>query len=445
MGPSTQATGQTGAEEFLAAGSAPHLPRLVRAGGAAAPAAPATVKDADVVPSALLDLALKTAYTVPQLNTEWAARQLHLPQPVAAELLEQLRIDHLLDVLGQAGPFGFRYAISQCGRERAARLLEVSGYVGPAPVSLAAYDAFLDWQLARAPRVTPEQVSAAPADLVLAPEDAEVAGMAVSSGRSLFVFGPPGNGKTSLGRLLHGALAGDLWVPHCLAVESSIIRVHDPQLHQPSAARPEQPWAVDQRWVRVRRPLIVAGGETTLESFDLAYSPSLRYYEGPLHVKANGGTLLIDDFGRQRGDPHELLNRWIIPLEHRIDYLTLHTGQKIQVPFRQILVVATNLAPEGVTDPAFLRRMGYRVQLGSPSPERYAEIFHRHAARYRMDVPPDLLGRLLDRYRAEGRELRCCEPRDLIDRVHDICRFRDAPPALTEELLSRAWVGYFGR
>src|SRR5262249_53554494 len=160
--------------------------------------------------------------------------------------------------------------------------------------------AFLDWQLDRAPRVTPGQVSGALADLVLDPEDAEVAGMAASSGRSLFVFGPPGNGKTSLGQSLHGALAGDPWVPHCPAVESSIIRVYDPQLHQPSGARAEQPWAIDQRWVRVRRPLIVAGGETTLESFDLAYSPSLRYYEAPLHVKANGGTLLIDDFGRQR-------------------------------------------------------------------------------------------------------------------------------------------------
>src|SRR5262249_40851520 len=241
---------------------------------------------------------------------------------------------------------------------RAARLLEVSGYVGPAPVSLAAYATFLDWQLARSARVTPDRVATALAGLVLTPEAARVAGLAVSSCRSLFVFGPPGNGKTSLGQMLHDALPGDLWVPHCVAVDGSIIRVYDPQLHRPAAAPPEQPRAVDQRWVRVRRPLIVAGGETTLASFDLAYSPSLRYYEAPLQVKANGGTLLVDDFGRQGVDPHALLNRWIIPLEHQVDYLTLHTGQRFQVPFRQMLIIATNLKPEDVTDPAFLRRMG---------------------------------------------------------------------------------------
>jgi hypothetical protein len=419
-----------------------HLPRLVATGGA--PAAPLDVHDTGMDRGVLLDLALKTAYTVPQCNTEWVARQLHLPQPVAGELLEQMRTEHLLDVLGQAGPFGYRFAISQRGRERASRLLEVSGYVGPAPVSLAAYTAFLDWQLAHTPGVTPGQVETVLASLVLTPEAAQVAGLAVSSGRSLFVFGPPGNGKTSLGRLLHEALTGHLWVPHCLAVESSIIRIYDPQLHQPLPLRAEQPWAIDQRWVCIRRPLIIAGGETTLESFDLAYSPSLRYYEAPLHLKANGGTFLIDDFGRQHVDPHELLNRWILPLEHQIDYLTLHTGQKIQVPFRQMLIVATNLLPQSVTDPAFLRRMGYRLHLDKPSPEQYADIFRRYAAGQGLAVPPDLLARLLARYTAEGRDLRACEPRDLIERVRDICKFRDAPLELTEELLSLAWVGYFG-
>ncbi|MBI1914733.1 MAG: hypothetical protein HYS12_08355 [Planctomycetes bacterium] len=428
----------------------PPLPRLVAVEGAAsaekaeAPAAPVDVCDTGMDRGVLLDLALKTAFTVPQCNTEWVARQLHLPQVVAGELLEQLRTDHLLEVLGQAGPFGYRFSISQRGRDRASRLLEVSGYVGPAPVSLAAYAAFLDWQLSHASRVTPGQVESALDSLVLTPEAAQVAGLAISSGRSLFVSGPPGNGKTSLGRLLHEALAGHLWVPHCLALESSIIRVYDPQLHQLFDVRAEQSWAVDQRWVCIRRPLIIAGGETTLASFDLAYSSSLRYYEAPLHLKANGGTFLIDDFGRQRVDPHELLNRWIIPLEHQVDYLTLHTGQKIQIPFRQMLIVATNLPPEAVTDPAFLRRMGYRLRLGKPSPEQYADIFRRYAARYGLAVPQDLLARLLARYRAESRDLRACEPRDLMERVRDICKFRDTPLELTEELLALAWVGYFG-
>ena len=182
----------------------------------------------------------------------------------------------------------------------------------------------------------------------------------------------------------------------------------------------------------------------TLDSFDLTYSPALRYYEAPLHLKANGGTYLIDDFGRQRVDPHELLNRWIVPLEHRIDYLTLHTGQKIQVPFRVMLIIATNLDIGAITDPAFLRRMGYRLHVGSPTPERYAVIFERYAARRGLVVPPGMVGRLLERYRATGRELRSCEPRDLIERAEDICRFRGLPLELTDEVVDLAWAGYFG-
>ena len=215
---------------------------------------------------------------------------------------------------------------------------------------------------------------------MLAPEAVQLAGLAISSGRSLFVFGPPGNGKTSLGRMLHAALKGDLWVPHCISVENDIIRFFDPHCHDFVAADAEHAFSFDQRWVRIRRPLIVVGGEVTLDSFDLMYSAALRDYEAPLHFKANGGTFLIDDYGRERIDPHQLLNRWITPLEHQIDYLTIRTGQKIKVPLRQTLIIATNLSPETVTDPAFLRRMGYRLYMGYANPEQYRKIFERYLA-----------------------------------------------------------------
>jgi hypothetical protein len=182
----------------------------------------------------------------------------------------------------------------------------------------------------------------------------------------------------------------------------------------------------------------------TLESFDLTYSPALRYYEAPFHLKANGGTFLIDDFGRQRVDPHVLLNRWIIPLESRIDYLTLHTGMKIQVPFLPLLIIATNLDPAQVTDPAFLRRMGYRLFLAPPSPDRYREIFDRYAERHGLPVQPGLVERLLERYASEGRELRGCEPRDLIERARDICRYTGRPLEINDDIMSLAWTGYFG-
>jgi predicted ATPase with chaperone activity len=389
-------------------------------------------------------LALKAAYTFPQFTTEWAARRLHLPQAVVGEVLEQLRSDSMLDILGSSGPFGFRYAISGRGRERAAHLMEISGYVGPAPVSLDDYKAIVEWQLARSPEVQPEHVADALSPLVLRPEDAQLAGLAVSSGRSLFISGPPGNGKSSVGRLIHSALRGDLWIPHCIGIEENIIRVFDPHVHQTIDDGGQSLPATDRRWVHIRRPLVVAGGEMTLDSLDLIYTPALRYHEAPLQLKANGGTFLLDDYGRQRVDPHELLNRLIIPLEHRIDYLTLHTGQKIQIPFLLMLIIATNLDPSIVTDPAFLRRMGYRLRLDPPSPDEYRLIFNRYATQVGFPVQEGLLDRLLLRYSLEHRGLRCCEPRDLIERCRDICRFNGRAPAVDDEAIELAWVGYFG-
>jgi hypothetical protein len=254
----------------------------------------------------------------------------------------------------------------------------------------------------------------------------------------------PPNRLPSLEFVSATRLRGHIWIPHCIGVDENIIRVYDPELHHATDAGQPSTSPVDRRWVKIHRPLIVGGGELTTESFDLTYSRTLRYYEAPLHLKANGGTFLIDDFGRQRVDPHELLNRWIIPLENRIDYLTLHTGQKIQIPFLQLLIIATNLDPEQVTDPAFLRRLGYRLCLESPSPERYRTILERYAGRLNIPIPPGLVERLLERYAAEGRELRGCEPRDLIERARDICRFTQRPLELSDDVMTLAWSGYFG-
>jgi hypothetical protein len=238
-------------------------------------------------------------------------------------------------------------------------------------------------------------------------------------------------------------LVGELWIPYCISVESNIIRVFDEQVHR-LAGSWDQERSVDQRWLRIRRPFVITGGEMTLNELDLAYSPALRFYEAPPHVKANGGLFLLDDFGRQHVDPHELLNRWIIPLEHQIDHLTLNTGQKIRIPFRLMLIVATNLKVSDVADPAFLRRMGYRLHLDKPSEQRYEEIFVRYAQSVGLDVDRGLLTRLLDRYQLEGRELRASEPRDLIERVRDICKVRGERFRLEAKLLDLAWTGYFG-
>ena len=415
--------------------------RMVPVDGLVAPQAPETLPDTGLDESVLAGLALKLAFTAADFTDEWMVRRLRLPLPLVRETLEGLRADGLVDVLGPSGPLTLRYAIGPRGRERAARLLEISGYIGPAPVSLDAYAAVLEAQLAQAPAVRPGQVAAALSDLVIPDEAVQLAGLAAASGRSLFVFGPAGNGKTTLGRLLHDAVQGDVWVPHGIAVEGNIIRVFDPVHHQAVGAEHR---GIDQRWVRVRRPLVVLGTEITLDTFELTYSPTLRFYEAPLHLKANGGTLLIDDLGRERVDTYRLLNRWVRPLEHGEDHLTLTTGQKVRVPVRQLLILATNLDPEAVMDAAFLRRLGYRLYLGGPTPEQYGRIFERYAARRGLDIAPGLVPRVVDRYRAEGRVLRGCEPRDLVERVRDICSYEGRPPELSEELLDRAWRGYFG-
>jgi len=421
-----------------------HLPNMLETEDGPAPEAPTNVDATGVSKSILLDLALKTAHVMPSITTESAAQSMHLTQMVVAGLLEQLRADLLLEVQGKDGPFGYRYTISQRGRERASRLLEVSGYIGPAPVSLDAYKEMLEMQMAKSPDVSAERVKSVLSELVLSDEAIQVAGLAISSGRSLFLSGPPGNGKTSLGHQLHKALQGDLWIPHCIAVDNNIIRLYDPQCHHKVEHASSKHQVMDKRWVKIQRPFIVAGGEMTLESLDLAYLAGSRYYEAPLHMKANGGTFLIDDFGRQHVAPDELLNRWIIPLEHRIDFLTLHTGQKIQVPFLMMLVIATNLDPKDVTDPAFLRRIGYRLHVPTPTPEVYTSIFMHYAAHHNIEVPAEVMKGILARYASSRRELRCCEPRDLIERVRDICRHRGQEMRLNDELLGLAWQGYFG-
>lgn len=427
--------------------SDPALPRMSDAGGYLAPEAPEDFAQTGVDRSILRDLALKLGHTIPQFTTDWAAQQLCLPLQLVEEILWSLKEDKLVEVLGQLGPFSYRYSVTDRGRQYAARLIEISAYVGPAPVSLESYAAMLRWQSSQRPQIEFQAVTKAISPLVLNEDAVHVAALAASSGRSLFLFGPAGNGKTSLGKLLHQVVTGDLWIPHCLVTSSgAIIRLFDRQCHLPfgGETKPTTSIRIDQRWIRIHRPFVVAGGEMTIAELDLAYSPSLRFYEAPPHLKANGGTFMIDDFGRQRIEPHDLLNRWIIPLEHRIDHFTLNTGQKIQLPFELMLVVATNLTVSEVADPAFLRRMGYRLHLDKPTPENYRQIFQRYARQFNLDVSDELLAQILARYTAEGRELRSSEPRDLVERARDICKLRGVPLQLTTQVLDLAWTGYFG-
>ena len=406
------------------------------------PNPPGSVEDSGLDFGFLADLALKTVYADTSCTTQRAADRLALPVALVDLLLQHLYRERLIEIRETFAAQNRRYAMLDRGWERVRRLLDLNAYIGAAPVSLDAYTTMVRRQEVLRASVTPGGIRAACADLVLSDPTLQVLGVAANSRRSLFITGAPGNGKTSIARALHQALGGEIWIPRAIEVDGHVINVFDSHNHAPVDPPPSAPY--DQRWIKIRRPLVVVGGELTIESMDLSYDPTVKFYEAPFQVKSNGGTLLIDDFGRQRVQPRDLFNRWIIPLENRVDYLTLHTGKKIQVPFEQLLIFASNLDSADFAEEAFLRRLGYRLAAESPSAETYRRIFQRYVEACGLRCDPRLLDTVLARYTQEQREMRSCQPRDLVDRCADICRYENRPFLLTGELLERAWLYYFG-
>jgi DNA-binding PadR family transcriptional regulator len=406
------------------------------------PAAPATAEDSGLDFGFLSDLALKTVYADTSCTTHRAAQRIALSVGVVDTLLQHLYRERFIEIRETISPQNRRYAMLDRGWERVRRLLDLNAYIGAAPVSLTAYTAMVKNQEELRPPVNHDAIRAALASLVLPDSTLQLLGVVANSRRSLFITGAPGNGKTSVARALHSALEGDIWIPRAIEVDGHVINVFDPHNHVPVDPQPAMPY--DQRWIKIRRPLVIVGGELTIESMDLTYDQTVKFYEAPFQVKSNGGTLLIDDFGRQRVQPRDLFNRWIIPLENRVDYLTLHTGKKIQIPFEQLLIFASNLDSADLAEEAFLRRLGYRLTTESPGSETYGRIFRKYVEACHLRYDVRLLDGLLERYKHEPREMRSCQPRDLVDRCRDICRYENRQFMLSKELLDRAWLYYFG-
>jgi predicted ATPase with chaperone activity len=274
-------------------------------------------------------------------------------------------------------------------------------------------------------------------------------GPAVNSGRSVFLYGPPGNGKTTIAEAIGLMIFKDnIYVPYAVEVDGQIIKIFDDINHRPvssgGASSSRKGNKIDKRWVKIHRPFIVTGGELTLDGLDLVYDSSSKYYEAPFQMRANGGMLLIDDFGRQQVRPRDLLNRWIVPLEKRLDFLTLHTGRKIEIPFDVLIVFATNLAPADLVDEAFLRRIRHKIEIRDPSFEEYREIFKRICAQKGVPYDDRALAYLLQEHYIKPKvPLRACHPRDIIDQLIDIARYHNKPPALTKDLIDKACEAYF--
>jgi len=402
---------------------------------------PTSIVETGVRASVLEDLALKILYLSGPFSVLELARQMHLGYEVAHELFDRLRSKLLCEVTGMFGHVQ-NIAITSLGRTRAMELLSQSQYSGSAPVSLRSYVEQVRAQSIRNLRVTREDVELGFSKYVLDAKTLAQFGTALNSGEAIFLYGPPGTGKTSAAETLASVLAKDaVWIPYSVEVDGQIIVVFDPTVHK-NFDPPTQHY--DRRWVLCHRPTVIAGGELTMEMLDLQYSPATNYYVGPVQMKANNGTLIIDDFGRQRVTPEELLNRWVVPLDRGIEFLTLAGGRKIEVPFELMVIFASNKDPNKLMDPAFLRRIQTKIRIGEVTPQQFLEIFRRVALQHGLSVDDDTIYGLVAVIREElVEELRACHPRDLINQVVWAARFEGKPVVLDRNALLKAVESYF--
>lgn len=441
------------------------------------PPKPRSIAETGLSLSFLADLALKTMYARGLLLGHEIADSLKLPfADIVDQALDSLRRQRLIEVGGSAsvGASSYRFVISRAGRVRARELMDVNQYVGPAPVTLDAYNAMVKAQSLAGQAITQDELKRVLSHLVLSDAVIHQLGPAINSGRSLFLFGNTGNGKTSIGLAIGTMLPGAIWIPYAVSVDGQIIKVFDALHHRAiseatdgddstpgrkgllshlagektddddSTAGIRKGERYDRRWVRIHRPLIVSGGELTLKNLDLVFDPTMKYYEAPQQMKANGGVFLVDDLGRQSVSPRELLNRWIVPLEKRVDYLTLAMGNKIDVPLDVLIVFATNLDPEELVDEAILRRLRNKIHIPDPTSEEFREIFMREAANRAIPYCEEGLQHIvMEYYTKPQRKPRGVHPRDILDELVDIARFRGVPPTLSKELIDLACQSYF--
>jgi len=426
-----------------------------------APSAPETLEESGLSLTFLNDMILRTLYIRGVMLGLDLARFLCLPFKVIEESLRFLKDEKNIEVAGGdlIGRVSYRFSLTELGRRRAQDAMTLCAYVGPAPVPLEDYVEQTYRQAVTGISCSPEPLRSTFAHLVIKEELFGALGPAIVSGKSVFIYGPPGNGKTSIARAIGDFMnnaGGEIFVPYAFLAENSIITVYDQSLHQAidgdvndrmedneaTIRRLLNTGTIDPRWVRIRRPVVVTGGELNLNMLDLRYNSDANFYQAPLHVKANGGVFLIDDFGRQLCSPKELLNRWILPLEDRHDFLTLSSGKKFEVPFEQLIIFSTNLDPKDLVDDAFLRRIRHKVSIDAPERAIYEKIFNSMVKRLGMNTCPDAVDYLYERYYGQGRNARASDCRDLLEIVQSICRFRRQPVQLTRDLIAEAAASF---
>ena len=416
----------------------------------APPPPPTSIEETGLHYDSLAQLLLKTLVAGEASGTG-LAEKLRVPYSVLDALIQHARVEKLVEVRGTsgAGSAGYRYILTDLGRDRAGQFLDMCRYVGPAPVPLAQYNAYVRAGMQARPYLDRSTLSTGFEHLVVSHEMLDLLGPAVNSGKALFLYGAPGNGKTVYAEGIGKALGGEIHMPCAIDVDGQVITMYDPVSHQRMSEAANSSSVItnaahDRRWESIRRPVVVVGGELTLEMLDLTFNPISKFYEAPIQLKANGGVFVVDDFGRQRIPPRDLLNRWIVPLESRVDFLTLHTGRKFEVPFDVLIVFATNLKPQSLADEAFLRRIPYKILAKNPTVDEFCRIFELNCKRKGLTFDPVMVEYLERKYyRPRQIQMRACHPRDLISQVVDICRYTNREPVITRELLDAACGAYF--
>jgi predicted ATPase with chaperone activity len=436
--------------------SAAHVPAAVRHVVAAAPVAgdfvppePATLDETGLAQPDIEALVLKLLLASGPTVGRRIAEQLRLPFGLVADQLRSFKAQMLLNYSNQATMGDFEYALTDEGQQRAQWHAGRCTYCGAAPVPLADYIASVERQSIRKLRPKLPDLCAAFSDLLLSPALLSQVGQAVHAGRGLFLYGQPGNGKTSVAERVIRAASQYIWIPRTITVTGETIRLFDPANHEEAPLTSPQGQLIDalrydRRWVRIRRPSIVVGGELKLEQLEITNNPVTGILESPVQLKSNCGALVIDDFGRQRCSTAELLNRWIVPLEKGHDYLHLPSGRQIQVPFDQLLIFSTNLEPHKLVDEAFLRRIPYKIEMGDPSPREFRDLVRQWCGRLAVEYHDDAVDHLLSRhYNESSRPLRYCHPRDLVLQVKAFCEFHEQPLVLSAKALDVAVKNYF--
>jgi hypothetical protein len=409
------------------------------------PASPKTVRDTGLSLSFVADLIMKHIIFMGEFKLGDVAERVKLPITVVDSVMDVLKRDRMVEVKGGTGyaTVTYTFKISEQGKIRSSELLDICHYAGPAPVTLDAYRTMVEHQTVKSTIISDEEIKAAFSHLILSDGLLKRFGPAICSGKAMFVYGPPGNGKTAIAETIGRVLPDEVYIPYAITVGGQIISMYDPVNHVPVEADQDAD-DVDQRWVKIRRPVIMTGGELSMRMLDLDFNPIAKYYEASLQMKANNGIFIADDFGRQQVNPQILLNRWIVPLDRNVDYMTLHTGMKFAIPFDMLVIFSTNIEPRELVDEAFLRRIRYKIKIDHPSGKEYEAIFRRVCETNQIPFDKDVFEYLMEHYyRRLGISLNACHPRDIVDHIIDNAHFYMHAPELTREGVDTAWQNYF--